>query len=83
MVAEARRKAQEGQWGDVEFHVAGAPFLEIPYPDGAFDAVASTQAFHHIHERHKAAAVREMARVSRDVVVADFGALGSVTAEFS
>ena len=65
MIEAARRKAVEGQWGEVRFQVAGAPFLEIPYPDGAFDAVASTQAFHHLHERHKAAAVQEMARVLR------------------
>jgi len=63
MIAEARHKAAEGSWGDVTFQVADAPFLDIPFPDGAFDAVASTQAFHHLHERHKPAAVREMARV--------------------
>ncbi len=66
MVEEARRKAAQGKWGDVEFQVAKAPFLEIPYADGAFDAIASTHAFHHIHERHKPVAVREMARVLKD-----------------
>lgn len=65
MIEAARRKAAAGQWGEVTFQVSGAPFLEIPYPDGAFDAVANTQAFHHLHERHKAAAVQEMARVLR------------------
>jgi len=65
MIDEARRKAAAGQWGEVLFQVADAPFLEIPYPDETFDAVASTQAFHHLHEQHKAAAVREMARVLR------------------
>ncbi len=65
MIDAARRKAAEGQWGEVLFQVSEKPFLEIPYPGGAFDAVASTQAFHHLHERHKAAAVREMARVLR------------------
>lgn len=65
MIEEARRKAAAGTWRDVTFQVAGAPFLEIPYPDGAFDAVASTQAFHHLHERHKAGAIQEMARVLR------------------
>jgi ubiquinone/menaquinone biosynthesis C-methylase UbiE len=65
MIEAARRKASDGLWGEVSFQVADAPFLEITYPDGAFDAVASTQAFHHLHERHKAAAVREMARVLR------------------
>ena len=65
MIQAAQQKCETGQWGEVTFQVAGAPFLEIPYPGGAFDAVASTQAFHHLHERHKAAAVREMARVLR------------------
>lgn len=68
MIDEARRKAAAGRWGEVTLQVAEAPFLEIPYPDEAFDAVASTQAFHHLHERHKAAAVREMARVLRPPV---------------
>ena len=63
MVDEARRKAGEGAWGDVRFQVAEAPFLEFPYPDRTFDAVASTQAFHHLPECDKPAAVREMARV--------------------
>jgi ubiquinone/menaquinone biosynthesis C-methylase UbiE len=65
MIDEAQRKAAAGQWGDATFQVVDAPFLEIPYPDGAFGAVASTQAFHHLHERHKPAALREMARVLR------------------
>jgi ubiquinone/menaquinone biosynthesis C-methylase UbiE len=63
MVDEARRKAAEAGWGGATFKVVEAPFLEIPFPDGTFDAVASTQAFHHLHERHKPAAVKEMARV--------------------
>lgn len=65
MVDEARRKAREGNWGDVRFRVVDAPFLQIPYPDGTFDAVGSTQAFHHLPEYHKPEAVREMARVLR------------------
>jgi putative AdoMet-dependent methyltransferase len=63
MIAEARRKAVAGNWGDVRFQVVAAPFLEIPYTDGAFDAVGSTQAFHHLPEDDKPAAVQEMARV--------------------
>jgi len=66
MIRAAARKAAAGAWGDVTFQVVEAPFLEIPYPDGSFNAVASTQAFHHLHERRKPAAVREMARVLKD-----------------
>ena len=65
MIAEAERKAARGAWGEVTFCLAEAPFLQIPHAEGTFDAVASTQAFHHLHERHKPAAVGEMARVLR------------------
>jgi ubiquinone/menaquinone biosynthesis C-methylase UbiE len=63
MIDEARRKAAEGRWGDVAFEIVESPFMSIPYRDAAFDAVASTQAFHHLHERHKPAAVLEISRV--------------------
>jgi putative AdoMet-dependent methyltransferase len=63
MIEAARRKGEGISRGAACFHVAEAPFLEIPHPSHSFDAVASTQAFHHVHERHKPAAVREMARV--------------------
>ncbi|MBN1657124.1 MAG: class I SAM-dependent methyltransferase [Anaerolineae bacterium] len=66
MIEAALRKADGNGRGVRVFEVAEAPFLEIPYPDRSFNAVASTQAFHHIHERHKPAAVREMARVLKD-----------------
>jgi putative AdoMet-dependent methyltransferase len=65
MLAAAVRKAAQGAWGEVCFCLAEAPFLQIPDADGTFDAVASTQAFHHLHERHKPSAVQEMARVLR------------------
>ena len=63
MIEAARRKVEGNGRGMAVFEMAEAPFLEIPYPGRAFDAAASTQAFHHLHERHKPAAVREMARV--------------------
>jgi ubiquinone/menaquinone biosynthesis C-methylase UbiE len=66
MIAAAVRKGEGNSRGTVGFRVAEAPFLDIPYPSGSFDAVASTQAFHHVHERHKPAAVREMARVLKE-----------------
>lgn len=65
MIAEARRKAAGHCRLSVTFEPVEAPFLAIPYPDDAFDAVVSTLAFHHVHERHKPAAVAEMARVLR------------------
>jgi putative AdoMet-dependent methyltransferase len=66
MIEAALRKGEGISRGVVGFRVAEAPFLEIPYPIRSFDAVASTQAFHHVHERHKPAAVREMARVLKE-----------------
>jgi ubiquinone/menaquinone biosynthesis C-methylase UbiE len=66
MIEAARRKGEGNCKGTVGFRVAEAPFLEIPYSSHAFDAVASTLAFHHVHERHKLAAVREMARVLKE-----------------
>lgn len=65
MVEAARRKAEDGAWGDVTFGAAEAPFVQIPCLDRSFDAVASTLAFHHVPERHKRRAVGEMARVLR------------------
>jgi putative AdoMet-dependent methyltransferase len=66
MIEEALRKGEGNSRGTVRFQVVEAPFLEIPYPSRSFDAVAATQAFHHVHERHKPAAVREMARVLKE-----------------
>jgi ubiquinone/menaquinone biosynthesis C-methylase UbiE len=63
MIEVAQRKGQAAGQDLARFRVVDAPFLEVPHADGSFDAVASTQAFHHVHERHKPAAVREMARV--------------------
>lgn len=47
----------------IELKRVEEPFLEIPYPDGSFDAVVSTYAFHHVHPGKKAACIREMMRV--------------------
>jgi len=66
MIEAALRKGEGNSRGTVSFRVAEAPFLEIPYSSCSFDAVASTQAFHHLHERHKPASVREMARVLKE-----------------
>lgn len=63
MLMEARRKAEAGAWGELMFSAGRDPFVRIPCCDGAFDAVASTLAFHHVHESSKAASISEMARV--------------------
>lgn len=66
MIEVAFRTREGCGRGSLDFQVAEAPFLDIPYPNCAFDAVASTQAFHHLHERHKPAAVRQIARVLKE-----------------
>jgi putative AdoMet-dependent methyltransferase len=65
MLARALRKAEAEAWGELMFGTGKAPFGRIPCRDGAFDAVASTLAFHHVRESDKPAAVQEMARVLR------------------
>ena len=61
MLANAIKKV--GDNPKVEFRQVEAPFLDIPYPDGSFDAVVSTYAFHHIPHRLKLNSVYEMIRV--------------------
>ena len=61
MLARAREKV--GQSPNAEFCQCPEPFLELPYPDAAFDAVVSTYAYHHIPHRLKAKTAREMLRV--------------------
>ncbi|MGD8398818.1 MAG: class I SAM-dependent methyltransferase, partial [Anaerolineae bacterium] len=50
MIEVAQRKRQATGYDLATFRVVETPFLEVPYPDGSFDAVAGTQAFHHVHE---------------------------------
>jgi putative AdoMet-dependent methyltransferase len=63
MLARARAKP-EGS-ASAQFICVPDPFLEIPFPDAAFDAVVTTYAFHHVPHRDKPAAVKEMLRVLR------------------
>jgi SAM-dependent methyltransferase len=42
---------------------------KLPFPDGAFDAVVSSHMLHHMDQDQQSAAVREMARVARRLVV--------------
>ncbi|MBI4832140.1 MAG: class I SAM-dependent methyltransferase [Candidatus Lindowbacteria bacterium] len=49
---------------------------ELPFPDKSFDAIFSTLMLHHVPEKVKKGAFREMRRVLRPggrIVVADFG----------
>ena len=58
-------RAKVGRNPRAVFLQSPQPFLTIPYADGAFDAVVSTLAFHHVPPKHKPAAVGEMVRVLR------------------
>jgi putative AdoMet-dependent methyltransferase len=58
-LAAVKLRGREG----LELKQVAEPFLEIPYDDGAFDAVVSTYAFHHVHPSRKPACILEMLRV--------------------
>jgi ubiquinone/menaquinone biosynthesis C-methylase UbiE len=54
----------------------------VPFPDDAFDAVASSLFFHHLRRDDKLAVLREVVRILRPggrVVVADWGRPASTT----
>jgi len=61
MLARARRKFA-AEAGARFLHVPD-PFADLPFPDGSFDAVVSTYAFHHVPPPRKAKAIAEMFRV--------------------
>jgi ubiquinone/menaquinone biosynthesis C-methylase UbiE len=68
-IAYARRRAA----GAMTFTVGVAQ--DLPLPDSSFDAVTCTLAMHHVPARQRAAAFREMYRVTRPggrLLVADF-----------
>ena len=52
---------------------------DLPLPDASFDAVTCTLAMHHVPARQRAAAFREMYRVTKSggrLLVADFDPAG-------
>jgi putative AdoMet-dependent methyltransferase len=68
MLAQAQAKvaAKAGvKASDVQFVTADDPFLHLPFDDNSFDAVVSTDAFHHVAHNLQPKAVREMMRVLR------------------
>ena len=67
-----RRAARLGR--QLEFVMAGGE--QLPFPDGSFDVVSSTLAFHHIPVELKPQALREIRRVLKEggrFLLADFG----------
>ena len=74
MIAAAQRKATD-QGLPVRFEVT--PAQALPYPDGYFDAVATSLMIHHLPASDRRAAVTEMLRVLRPggrLVIAEFQA---------
>jgi ubiquinone/menaquinone biosynthesis C-methylase UbiE len=72
MLARARAKAPGVQFDEALAH-------ELPYEDGAFDAVTTSLFLHHLTRDMKLAALREVARVLRpggELHVADWGPPG-------
>jgi ubiquinone/menaquinone biosynthesis C-methylase UbiE len=72
-IAYARRRAV----GAMTFTVGVAQ--DLPLPDSSFDAVTCILAMHHVPARQRAAALREMYRVTKPggrLVVADFDPAG-------
>lgn len=72
-ITYARRRAA----GAMTFTVGVAQ--DLPLPDASFDAVTCTLAMHHVPARQRAAAFREMYRVTKSggrLLVADFDTAG-------
>jgi len=73
-------RAQAGRRGRAVRRVTGVdPSQDLPVPDASFDAVTCTLAMHHVPARQRAAAFREMYRVTRPggrLLVADFDTAG-------
>jgi SAM-dependent methyltransferase len=51
--------------------------LALPFPDRTFDAVVCCRLLHHLDDEHRRAALGELVRVSRGLVLASFWDSGS------
>jgi putative AdoMet-dependent methyltransferase len=63
MLAKARDRL--GGFSEESLKQVARPFENLDYPEGSFDAVVSTYAFHHVHWSKQPACIREMVRVLR------------------
>jgi len=71
MIVTARRMAQQRLMSNVSFELLDATDLSL-YPDNTFDTAVSTLAFHQFNPETGEKVLREMKRLSRRIIIADY-----------
>lgn len=71
MIVTARRMAQQRLVSNVSFELLDATDLSL-YPDNTFDTAVSTLAFHQFSPETGEKVLREMKRLSRRIIIADY-----------
>ena len=74
MLAKAAENAKNLKINNVDFILQPSSFLSIPFENNSFDAVVTTNAFHHVKPEDKLKAVSEMVRVLKNkgrIVIGD------------